>query len=373
MTDWHPQIVRIDKLEKHPNADTLDYISATSLGDYPVIAKSGQYKVGDLTCYLPIDTIVPDTEEFHFLSPRKSEKYTEDGEIKVRYFDEAKHPVGQVPAKYRTIKARRLRGIYSMGMLHPPIPDLNVGDSVVEALKLVKRPDEAEDDGLLDGSLGGAKRVRGTNAAKAPEGWSIPYYDIEGLRKYLLCLSPDDDVILTEKVHGANGSFCFDGEKLWAKSRNYYKKEDEGDDWWSVAKRLNLAEKLKKFPMLVFFGELIGRVKNFRYDCPVENGQLLATDMRFFDILDTKTMRYLDYADFIKIIDGLELKRTPELYRGKWMGKEKMYAYAEGNTMLGDKHVREGFVLRLEKERFEPKLGGRLQFKLVGEGFALAT
>ncbi len=70
MESWSlvPQAVRILNVISHISADALDIV--TVLGDYPVIVKRGEYKVGDLACYIPIDAIVPDTEEYHFLCPR---------------------------------------------------------------------------------------------------------------------------------------------------------------------------------------------------------------------------------------------------------------------------------------------------------------
>lgn len=363
MTEWRPEVVRIEKIEKHPNADALDI--ATVLGDYPVIVKRDEYKVGDLASYIPIDSIVPDTNQFHFLSPRQTEKYIEGDEIKVRYIG-PKYEAGSVPEKYRVIYAKKIRGIYSMGMLVKDTFGLNVGDSVVEVLSLKKFEEEEEEN------IPGQKqaKLRGKNAEKAPTDFSIPYYDIDGLRKYVACLRPDEEIILSEKLHGSNASFCHDGNRLWVKSRKYYKKFDTDDSWWDVAIFLNLEEKLKKYPNLAFFGELYGAVKGFRYDCEIINGEL-RTNVRFFDIYNVKTMRYLDYDAFCKIIDDLGLQRVPELYRGPWKEKEEMYKFAEGKTTLGGKHIREGFVLRSVKERFEPKLNSRLLVKLIGQDYSL--
>ena len=77
MSEWLPSCVRIEKAEKHPDADNLDI--ATVLGDYPVICKRGEYKVGDLAGYIPVDTVVPDIEQWHFLSPKIYEQYEENG------------------------------------------------------------------------------------------------------------------------------------------------------------------------------------------------------------------------------------------------------------------------------------------------------
>jgi len=377
MTDWNPQIVRIEKVEKHPYADALDI--ATVLGDYPVIVKRDEYKEGDLAGYIPIDSIVPDTEQFHFLCPKITEKYeeVEDNEIvtKTRTLG-PKFPVGSVPEKNRIIKAKKIRGIYSQGMLVsiqslPLVPAgdmkilgwFNPGDTITELLGLKKWEEEEEEN------LPGLKKT-GRNNEKAPQGWSIPHYDIDSVRKVVRLLQPGEEIVLTEKIHGSNAGFSHDGTRLWVKSRNFYKKQDEEDMWWDIAIRYELEKKLSQYPGLVFFGEVYGQVKKFRYDTVIEGGRLL-TRIRFFDVWDTKKGRYVDYDDRIKIITDAGLDTVPELYRGPWLGKEQMYPFAEGLTTLGGKHIREGWVLNTVKERFEPELNSRMQVKLVGEGYNL--
>lgn len=380
MTDWAPQVVKIEAVKHHPDADALDI--ATVLGDYPVIVRRDEYKTGDLSGYIPIDSIVPDTDQFYFLCPKAYEKYEEDGETKQRQLG-SKYPQGQVPEKYRIIKAKKIRGVYSQGMLvqipHEwrmpsdyahmldgvPLYDHElIGKSIVDILTL-KKWEEPEEENLPN-----MPRTRGTNAEKAPDGWKMPHYDIDGIRKYLACLQDGEEIVLTEKIHGSNGGFCHDGERLWVKSRNFYKKQDEDDMWWDIATRYDLANKLAQFTNLVFFGEVYGQVKGFRYDSTIEGGRLLSK-IRFFDIWDVKAMRYLDYDPFVATLQAAGLEGAPELYRGPWKGKEEHYPLAEGPSTLNPKHVREGWVLRTVKERYEPKLDSRMQVKLVGEGYNL--
>jgi len=364
MGDWAPQVVKIEKVVNHPNADALDI--ATVLGDYPVIVKRNEYKIDDLACYLPIDSIVQDTDQFYFLCPKAYEKYEDDkGNIQQRQMG-PKYSIGSVPEKYRILKAKKIRNVYSQGMLVPLTnqSNLQIGDSVIALLGLKKWEEEEEDN------IPNAKKSKGANAAPAPKGWSIPFYDIEGLRKYIACLNADEEIVLTEKIHGSNAAFCHDGEKLWVKSRNFYKKMDEDDPWWDIAIRYDLVNKLSQFPMKIFFGELYGNNKGFRYDCELINGAM-HSKIKFFDVCDAKTGLYLDYDDFVSIVKSAGLEAVPELYRGVWKGKEEMYPYAEGLTTLGGKHVREGFVLRTTKEHFEPKLNSRMVIKLVGEGYNL--
>lgn len=360
MSDWNCQVLRIEKIEKHEGADRL---SVATVSGYPVVFQTGQYQVSDLVGYIAIDTVVPDTEQFYFLCPKAYEKYEEDGEIKQRQLG-PKYVLGSVPEKYRIIKSKRILGKYSQGMLVACPEGLKEGDNLVPILGLKKWEEEEEDNLPLVKGLG-------TNAEKAPPSWQIPYYDIENVRKYLSCVENEQDVLLTEKLHGCNAGFCHDGSRLWVKSRNYYKRRDEDDMWWDAALRYDLENKLAKFPMLVFFAELIGNVKGFRYGAEIVDGKL-QTELYFFDIYDTVKKRYLDYDDFAAICLEAGLDTTPLLYRGPFLSKEKMYAMAERKTELGGKHIAEGWVLSLGKERYEPRLDSRLKLKYISEGYNLA-
>ena len=360
MSDWHPEIVVIKNIIHHPNADRLDI---AMVFDYPVIVKRDEYKAGDIAAYIPIDSIVPDIEAYHFLSPKDYERYEENGEIKQKITG-PRYQVGSVPEKYRIIKAKRILNVYSQGMLVPAPDGLKVGDSVVEVLNLKKWEEPEQEENFI------TPNMRGANAASPPKGWSIPYYDIEGIRKYLSCLNDGEEVIICEKLNGSNSSFVYDGEKLWVKSRNYYKKLDEEDMWWNLALRLDLEKKLAKYPMMVLFGECAGQVKGFKYDAEIVNGKL-NTKLYCFDIYNLNTKKYLDYDEFKTIVIDLGLDLAPELYRGPWKSKEEMFPYAEGQSVLNPKVIREGFVVKPVINRYESRLDSRLIFKLIGEGYNL--
>src|ERR1700723_140288 len=284
MSDYRAEAVFIERIDVHPHADYLSI--ATVLGDYPVVTRTGQFHVGQLVAYLSIDNIVPDIEQWYFLCPKKYEKYEENGEIKQKIVG-PRYELGEVPEKYRVLKAKKFFSVYSQGIITELTSQHNVGDSLVEEMGLKKWEEENEDN------VPTAKRL-GANAEKAPIGWSIPYYDIESIRKYLPCVEHEQDIVLTEKLNGSNAGFCYDGERLRVKSRNFYKLRDEEDLWWSAAMRYDLETKLAKYPMLVFFAELVNQVKGFRYSTVIENGKL-HTQLYFFDIWDTQKMRYLDY------------------------------------------------------------------------------
>ena len=94
----------------------------------------------------------------------------------------------------------------------------------------------------------------------------------------------------------------------------------------------------------------------------------------FFDIYNTKTQRYLDHDEFITICNDLQLDIAPILYQGQCLSREEMYKFSEGQSALNSKTLKEGFVIKPVKERYEPKCGkygGRLQLKCIGEAYLL--
>jgi len=61
-------VQKILSIDPIPNADAIE--KATVLG-WEVVVKKDEFKVGDLVCYIQIDTVVPECEQFEFLRARK--------------------------------------------------------------------------------------------------------------------------------------------------------------------------------------------------------------------------------------------------------------------------------------------------------------
>ena len=332
MTEWTPEVVRIGSIRPHPNKDNpdpkyrCDTLSYTDVyGGYPVLFRTGEFKEGDLAAYIPIDTLVPtDRTEFAFLG------------------------------ESNRIKARRMRGMFSMGMLVPAPEGSKEGDSVVDVFDL-KKYEPAEER---------LKMATGV-AVPGPEGWDFPKYtDIEGLRKHKHVLVHGEDVVLTEKIHGQNARFCWDPDekKLWVGSRTVIKKRDGEINWWHVANKLDLEEKLAKFPRTVFFGEVYGKsIQDLTYGLDHKS-------LRIFDTYDTLKCRYNDWDDTVRLVAEAGLELVPVLYRGPWKGFEMHAPLAEGTSTLSE-HVREGYVVKPVKERAAHC--GRVVFKHIGEGYLL--
>jgi RNA ligase (TIGR02306 family) len=315
VSEFKVEVVEVGAVEKHPNADRLEI---AKVADYPVIIRAGEFAPGARTVYVPIDAVVPDVERWSFLKG------------------------------HRRIKAARLRGIFSMGLLTAADPAWPVGLDVREALGIEKY-EPAE-----HASMGGEN--------ESPPPGAPCYTDIEGLRRHRHVLQPGEEVVLTEKIHGANARYLWTEGRLWAGSRTCWKRPDPGNLWWRVAEREGLAAKLREEPDVVLFGEAFGQVQDLKYGAGP--GEVF---FRAFDAFDLRTGQYRDHDAFVQTAARIGVATVPLLHRGPW-DPDALAALACGPSTLGN-HCREGFVVRPIRERHEHM--GRVILKNVGEDYLL--
>ena len=94
-------------------------------------------------------------------------------------------------------------------------------------------------------------------------------------------------------------------------SHNLLRKENKLDLWWKALRETGLDEKIKKFENYLFFGEVYGNVQDLKY------GLGNNIDVRIFDIMCTKSLKYLDYFDMKQICEDADIKTVPLLYSGE--------------------------------------------------------
>lgn len=332
-TEHDCNIVRLGPILKHENADTL---GITNVDGRPCIVRLSDWAEGDLALYIPIDAMCPVADpRFAFLATN----HKTDSEGRAR------------------VKASRLRGVFSMGLLVKPDADMQEGDEVREKLGIgIYEP------GIAFGLSPDTERDPGF----------LPTYDIESARKWSKSVfTVGEEIVLTEKLHGSNARFAWYQDRLWCASRNRFAKPPtQGslfsgvDVWWMLAQELDLATKLQAVPGYAIYGEAYGQVQDLKYG--LKNVQLAV-----FDVLHIESRRWLDYDEALDFTKKLGLPSVPELYRGPWT--EDLFKLAEGNSVQavlnsGADHVREGWVAKPVKERFHQGLG-RVIVKLHGEGY----
>jgi RNA ligase (TIGR02306 family) len=349
MTDFHPSIVKLGKIGTLPNSDFLEI--TTVYGEYPVIFRKGLYQEGQLVSFLPYDTVCPDNETFSFLAPQPKKDL--DGNVVT-----PSPPVGQIPLRSRIIRAKKIRGVYSEGLLMPAPEGFQEGDSVTEHFGLTKRVYEEE---LPEHTRG--------NQEVPPKTFSLFKYDLEGLAKYSSAFEEGEEVLITEKIEGENFTSVFLEDKLWVRSRNYFKKDEPDSHWWDVARHYNLADKLKALPGLAIWGEIYGGVKGWKYDCSVTNNRI-QRKVRLFDIWDVTHHKFLEWDEVVRIADQIGIETVPVLYRGGWKTDRSLHVLAEGQSTIGS-CVKEGWVMRSLPEKWHEKLGRKI-VKLKGRDYKLA-
>lgn len=334
-TEHDCTVTRLGPITKHDNADTL---GITEVDGRPCIVRLGEWQPGDLAIYIPVDAMVPtNNPRFAFLN------------------DKAKM-VDDTP-RYR-VRAMKLRGVFSMGLLIKPEHGMVYGDVVNDTLNIITyEPDSSRNGGHGPGG-------KFLSAAAEPDPGFLPVYDVESARKYRNVLLDGEEVVITEKIHGANARFAFHDGRLWCASRNQFKRMDPTDLWWSLAIKYDLEAKLANFPGVAIYGEAYGQVQDLKY-------RLDEHRLVLFDALDIQRRRWLDFPLFDVLAAQLDIPTAPVLYKGPWRADDwpayKMLA--EGPSVLGnDVCVREGWVLRPVIERQDHRLG-RVQMKLHGEGF----
>ncbi len=374
MSDWHPRVIKLGEIQKHPTADNL---SITNVDGNPVIFNHviNPYKTGDLVAYIPIDTLVPEEKDWNYPGQWDSLK------------------------GHRRIRAVKLRGIFSMGLLVPePNHPSNYikygfleGTLVTKLFNLTKyEPDtsnirvQLDPDFITWNAKPLYKKVFTAKLYKRLFYNGIDYFnklllkysdpvnfpeytDIESLRKHKSKIQLGEEVILLEKIHGQNSRFGRQGKRFFVGSHytfkaKHWRKKKCDNNWWNVAKVYKLDEILPSG--YGFYAEIYGKVqKNFNYD--TESGNL---KVRFFDIWDFKNSCYLDYDDFVDMCNRYNLPMVPILYRGPWLGLDEMEHYSNGTSILDPNTQREGYVVRIPKERYEH---GRVVYKLVGSEYLL--
>jgi len=327
MSTFRVPVVKLGKIGKHPNADSL---SITTVEGCPCIFRTGDFNEGDLAVYIPVDAVVPE----HV-------------------------PGTEFLGSKRRIRAVRLRGIFSMGILLP-----------ISILGPFAHEDHKYGGTDVAGHLGITKYeepepvfMQTDAAAPPPTNTQPPVYDMESYRKYKHLLVPEEPIVVTEKIHGTNSRFVFTGNELHVGSHRGWKKMDDRNLWWKIAEKYDLKNKLCQYPEYVFYGETYGQVQDLKYG-------LKSNEFAVFDIYDSVNGKYLDWHIVFAICKFLCLPTVPVLYCG-FFDPVRIETLCDGNTLVNDTpQIREGIVIKPTQERWNNETG-RTIFKLVSEDYLL--
>lgn len=318
MSSHAVEVVRLRELVPHPNADKLALVSVFG---YTVCVNKDEWREGDLAAYVPPDSIVPNTAEFAFL----------DGHLRIR--------------------AKKLRGVVSFGLLLQAPAGAGVGQDVAERLGITHYEPTLP--------------ITAGDNESGPPGFCDSKYDIENLRRYPGVIQDGTLVHITEKIHGANARFTWRNDRLWVGSRTGWKKESDSCLWWRVK---NSCPQIEEFCRAnhdcTLYGEVFGQVQNLRYGSP-NRIRFAAFDVSWEDGI------FMSIYQTHTLLNDYKVPRVPIIHYEVPYSFDLCADAAEGDSrVVGADHVREGCVVKPMIEMYSASVG-RVIFKCVGGGYLL--
>lgn len=373
-------VVKVEEVLPHGNADSLEIIP---VGGYQVVSRKGQFKVGDLAYYIPPESVLPDIPLYDFVWGSKVYE-------------------GGTPEKRRIIRAKKLRGTWSEGLLMPTLdvyqhPEVTsrggvytfkVGDDISDLLGIYHyNPPEPGEQPTVT-KLPRPKSLRGWyhyikswfkgERRVKPIDLGLPSYDVTAFKKVSDAFTPGEWVRVTEKVHGSNARFVYveKTNTMYAGSRNLWLSATSKDAWHRAMQDNPWIEEFcRANPGFALYGEIVPVQKDpkggfYNYGVPMDNGQPRYIKFFLFDIRtpngnwvnvhDYVNMAYADPAAFDVLVGSL----VPLLYDGPF-NLDTIMSLVDGETTVnGSKHIREGVVIKAMPERSIRGVG-RVQFKIV--------
>lgn len=349
MSDNICPVVRLSAPKEIAGADRLELYEIPGSG--PCVTAKGQFKKGDLACFIPPESMVDSSlTVFDFMKKyaRKS-----DGWAKV-------HPM-------------RLRGQQSIGLLMDP-PLLSIAGSNGAAFYGVKKAEDfrPKPNAALRQACQWATapwyvkawwRVSGTGP-KIPNAPypGIPVYDVSQLYKMRDDLFDNDTLMIaTEKLHGTNaryvvdksGKFRVGSRTRWLEDRDQMKEASlKGARWKSqmnmtvwhdAAISGDLELKLRRLAEpLVLWGEIVGPGVQKGFDYGVKEPTFFA-----FDFYHCTERRFLSQSETYNLCRWLEIKHVPINTIEKWsLMSPVVVTLAKMASCLTKDHPSEGIVVR---------------------------
>jgi len=372
-------VVRIEHIEAHPNADRLDIAFPFGREGWPVVVQKARYAQGDLVIYCPVDSILPVVLEDRLFPPGSAIKLNKS-----------------------RIKAIRIRGLVSQGMIIDPADvadaitpeDLVEGNNVAEKLGISKYEPPANE-------VPTHMRLQAKKTKPDIKAFH-KYTNIEHGKYWTREIRPGDEVVMTTKLHGTSfraGWFKTEANTWWQKtlkflhllpewtfawgSRNvqiqakWLKKHpgirinsqgvEFGDVYSKMVKQYDLRNRIPKG--MAIYGEIVGDgiQKGYRYGCGSGEYKLYLYDINFDN-------RWLDYypdskspSGFFDVARHMQLETVPVVYRGPFT-EQKLHQMITVNPLSDE--VNEGLVIRPVVEKAHPH-SGRVLYKWISDEFYL--
>lgn len=340
------KMASIQRLDNITSIDGADQIVCGHVGGWQVVIKKDEFVAGDLVVFCEIDSWIP-TKLAPFLSK------------------------GKEPREYNSVKGERLRTVRLRGQLSQglilstdviPANNLNwagpEGVDVSELLNIQKweMPVNTQLQGVARGNFPSC--IPKTNEER-----------VQNLSKELNSYL-DMTWEVTEKLEGSSATFALVGEEFHVCSRNLSLKETEGNSFWSIAKKYNIEQKMcdNGWYDTAIQCELVGPgVQGNHYE-------LKEIDCYVFAIYNIRLGKYMPSKVRRSMVEYLEMKHVPIFTIAKLddilvtvdrlvTPMEKVLKFADGNSWINPKKLREGVVFK--------NMNGQEHWKAVSNNYLL--
>lgn len=331
--DTERKLASAETIDAITPIDGADNIDAATVRGWTVVVKKGEYKVGDTVLYIELDTALPvETEGYSFLKPNR----TVDG------------------VEYHVLRTKRLRGIYSQGLVLP-LPEGTVvspGEDVTEFLGLGKW-EKPVPVSLSKGSMQAGNFLHQYARKSDSE-------RVQNLGKYWDRLK-DEDWLQMEKLDGTSLTVIRDQEgELRVCSRNWEITRSDDSVYWQAVLDYNLGDFLE--PNEALQAELCGP--------GIQSNRLDLKKLRPY------VFQMFRYGKVLSPVEAQEL--VGELHLPIFAGELSHFdtitdivEYVEGmKSRLNPSRLAEGLVFHTESGN-DTTLLGRNTFKVINNKYLL--
>lgn len=316
----------VDSVSSHPNADRLAI--ARILG-WQVVVPKGQHWTGQKVVYFPPDTVLPEAVSDRFgVTP-----YLSHGRVRcARLRGEASFGFAVLPDNSAWPVGANVAAYYQATKYEPPLRP-SAGDST-RSHPLFQR-----------------------------------YTDIENLRHFPAAFAPGEPIILSEKIHGTSGRIgMVEGE--WLAGSMGLRRKRPADDamplstYWFPYTLLTVRALVESLAsdhrQVILYGEIYGSgIQSFHY------GQNNSLGFAAFDLYVDG--QFLDWPDFAMLCTQFGVATVPVLYEGPF-SLEVIRQSSAGKTTFAATHIREGVVVKPDRERTHPVIG-RVVLKYLSDAY----
>jgi hypothetical protein len=364
--------------------ENADFIVEIEVLGWHLVAKKGEFNIGDKCIFYEIDSKLKPIEAYDFMSSRKYKVKT------VKF----KNTISQGLALPISILSQK--DVLEDGWSYSP--ETNKITSVLKDVELLDGVDLTDILGIEKYDLEEGESLQSTvkfkiNPKKSKFYNKISYWKwkIQNWFKRFntkskggsfpthLCPKTDQTRYQTfndetknsikgkvfqkeEKIDGSSLTVIKHNKNFIVCSRNLALAENKQDNFWKAVYMYDMKNKLKKYGKNIALQmELIGEgIQGNRYN-------IKGVDVKVFDIYDIDKKQYLSPQEFLKVCKDLELPTVPIIDENFILSDETdvLVNSSIKNSVLNTKAKQEGFVFKLKED------GKRFSFKIINPEYLL--